>query len=219
MKNEKIYFAIVKDGEEKRVANWSKADAKLLVETLRTERGDLLTEVKEACMALGPVQTTGNEVLTDVSLVDYHQATVVRPLKTDKHGFPSFRSTLEAGELELLAEMCNEVEIFSYPQPVAADHLAAFFRMEQTGLKVNNLRLLSAMLIELKENGFIGRNWQSPIYSYNLLRPRRKDGFVNRSDLTTASNKIQGTKNDNRIKIIVKTIQNMYSNRKNRKKH
>ena len=214
MKNEKIYFAIVKDGEEKRVANWRKADAKLLVETLRTERGDLLTVVKEACMALGLVQTTGNEVLTDVSLVDYHQATVVRPLKTDKHGQPRLRSTLEAGELELLAEMCNEVEIFSYPQPVAAAHLAAFFSMEQTGLKVNNLRLLSAMLIELKENGFIGRNWQSPIYSYNLLRPRRKDGFVNRSDLTTASNKIQGTKNDNRIKIIAKTIQNMCSNRK-----
>ena len=114
--------------------------------------------------------------------------------------------------------MCNELEIFAYPHPVTADHLAAFFRMEPTGLRVNKLRLFSAMLFELKENGFIGRNWQSPIYSYNLLRPRKKEGFVNRSDLTTATNQIHGIKNDNRINFIKKTIQKMYSSRKNSQK-
>lgn len=214
-----FYFAILSDGKEKRVANWSNADAMLLVETLRRERGDLLAVVKEACMALIPGQSSGNEVLADVSLVDYHQAPVTPPSESVKHGNPNFRSTLEAGELEQLADMCNELEIFAHPHPVTADHLAAFFRMEPTGLRVNNLRLFSAMLFELKENGFIGRNWQSPIYSYNLLRPRKKEGFVNRSDLTTATYQIHGIKNDNRINFIEKTIQKMYSSRKNSQKH
>ena len=76
MYNTKFYFAILSDGKEKRVANWSNADAMLLVETLRRERGDLLAVVKDACMALAPGQSSGNEVLADVSLVDYHQSPV-----------------------------------------------------------------------------------------------------------------------------------------------
>ena len=54
MYNTKFYFAILSDGKEKRVANWSNADAMLLVETLRRERGDLLAVVKDACMAFAP---------------------------------------------------------------------------------------------------------------------------------------------------------------------
>ena len=158
MYNTKFYFAILSDGKEKRVANWSNADAMLLVETLRRERGDLLAVVKDACMALAPGQSSGNEVLADVSLVDYHQAPVTNPSESVKHGNPSFRSTLEAGELELLADMCNELEIFAYPHPVTADHLAA-------------------------------------------------------------TNQIHGIKNDNRINCIEKTIQKMYSCRKNSQKH
>ena len=64
----------------------------------------------------------------------------------------------KSGKLELLADMCNELEIFAYPHPVTADHLAA-------------------------------------------------------------TNQIHGIKNDNRINFIEKTIQKMYSCRKNSQKH
>ena len=84
----------------------------------------------------------------------------------------------------------NEIGFVDYPNTVTKDCLATFFRCEQTGMKVRNLRLFCAMMSALASYGYIGRYWQAPIYKCQLLVAYKKGGYIGRSDLTTAHHAI-----------------------------
>ena len=48
MKKESIYYAIINDGEEKRVENWSKAEVLDWLRTIKHERMDLYEAITAA---------------------------------------------------------------------------------------------------------------------------------------------------------------------------
>ena len=118
----------------------------------------------------------------------------------------SFHSELTRDELHTLALLCNEMGIFSEPDPVTTDTLTAFFRMEHSGLRIRKIRMLCVLLSSLSYHGLIARNWQAPIYQNNLIGAFKKDGYVNRSDLTTAYNAINNVLMDERVSVIEKTV-------------
>lgn len=99
--------------------------------------------------------------------------------------------------------------VFAHPVTLTKEMLVAFFKCEQTELKVRNLRLLCAIMQALSNYGHIGKNWQAPIYKHKLLRAYKKEGYVNRSDLTTANHAINNVLMDERVKTIIKTVKSL----------
>ena len=99
--------------------------------------------------------------------------------------------------------------IFAHPVTLTKEVLGAFFKCEQTELKVRNLRLLCAVMQALSNYGYIGKYWQAPIYKHNLLWAYKKEGYVNRSDLTTANHAINNVLMDERVKTIIKTVKSL----------
>lgn len=99
--------------------------------------------------------------------------------------------------------------IFAHPVTLTKEVLGAFFKSEQTELKVRNLRLLCAVMQALSNYGYIGKYWQAPIYKHKLLRAYKKEEYVNRSDLTTANHAINNVLMDERVKTIIKTVKSL----------
>ncbi|MGM9726489.1 MAG: hypothetical protein ACI3YJ_02630, partial [Prevotella sp.] len=131
----------------------------------------------------------------------------------------SFRSELTQDELQALASLCNDMGIFSEPAPVTTETLTAFFSMEHSGLRVRKIRLLCVLLSSLSYHGLIARNWQAPIYQNNLIAAFRKDGSINRSDLTTAHNAINNVLMDERVCIIEKAVKQLANAHGHTEKH
>lgn len=128
---------------------------------------------------------------------------------TNEKKTPTFKSSLNDGQLEKLVKMLNDIMVFAHPVTLTKEVLGAFFKCEQTELKVRNLRLLCAVMQALSNYGHIGKNWQAPIYKHKLLWAYKKEGYVNRSDLTTANHAINNVLMDERVKTIIKTVKSL----------
>lgn len=128
---------------------------------------------------------------------------------TSEKKTPTFKSSLNGEQLEILVQMLDDMMVFAHPITLTKEVLGAFFKCEQTELKVRNLRLLCAVMQALSNYGYIGKYWQAPIYKHKLLRAYKKEGYVNRSDLTTANHAINNVLMDERVKTIIKTVKSL----------
>ena len=202
MDKKTYYVAVDNDGTRRSIESWTKADMLQLLETLCRERMDLYTILQERiildCKQMGMVGIQCEEP----------PPTVVS-MGTEKKQRPSFKSVLSDPQLEVLVDLMNEVGLVANPNPMSKECLSSFFRCEQTGMKVRNLRLFCAMLSALANYGYIGRYWQAPIYKCQLLVAYQKDGCVGRSDLTTAHHAINSVIMDERVEKIVRTIKRL----------
>lgn len=201
MERKATFVAIENDGQKRTIENWKKADILLLLETLRVKNQDLYVFMQD-CVAKGYRQ---------MNLVGI-QCEEPPPLEhycTSEKKTPTFKSSLNDGQLEILVQMLDDMMVFAHPITLTKEVLGAFFRCEQTELKVHNLRLLCAVMQALSNYGHIGKYWQAPIYKHKLLRAYKKEGYVNRSDLTTANHAINNVLMDERVKTIIKTVKSL----------
>lgn len=201
MERKATFVAIENDGQKRTIENWKKADILLLLEALRIKNQDLYAFMQD-CVTKGYRQ---------MNLVGI-QCEEPPPLGhycTSEKKTPTFKSSLNDGQLEILMQMFDDMMVFAHPIALTKEVQGAFFRCEQTELKVRNLRLLCAIMQALSNYGHIGRYWQAPIYKHKLLWAYKKDGHVNRSDLTTANYAINNVLMDERVKTIIKTIKSL----------
>ena len=201
MERKATFVAIENDGQKRTIENWKKADILLLLEALRIKNQDLYAFMQD-CVTKGYRQ---------MNLVGI-QCEEPPPLGhycTSEKKTPTFKSSLNDGQLEILMQMFDDMMVFAHPIALTKEVLGAFFRCEQTELKVRNLRLLCAIMQALSNYGHIGRYWQAPIYKHKLLWAYKKDGHVNRSDLTTANYAINNVLMDESVKTIIKTIKSL----------
>ena len=201
MESKATFVAIENDGQKRTIENWKKADMLLLLEALRLKNQDLYAFMQD-CVAKGYRQ---------MNLVGI-QCEEPPPLGhycTSKKKTPTFKSSLNDGQLEILVQMLDDMMVFAHPVALTKEVLGAFFRCEQTELKVRNLRLLCVAMQALSNYGYIGKYWQAPIYKHKLLWAYKKAGYVNRSDLTTANHAINNVLMDERVKTIIKTVKSL----------
>lgn len=202
MDKKTYYVAVDNDGTRRNIESWTKADMLQLLETLCRERMDLYTILQERiildCKQMGMVGIQCEEP----------PPTVVS-MGTEKKQRPSFKSVLSDPQLAVLVDLMNEVGLAAYPNPITKDCLSSFFRCEQTGMKVRNLRLFCAMMSALANYRYIGRYWQAPIYKCQLLTAYRKEGYISRSDLTTAHHAINNVIMDERVENMVRMIKRL----------
>ena len=213
MDSKKAKIAIIDNGKEKRLQEWNKADALFFCGVLRRERTDLYDYVREILQKMNSVQTDAIGYCLEPMPEGYGKC------KQEEGKKPSFNSILNEDDLKELADLSNVFGVFAEPRQVTPRILAAFFRMEQTGLKVKKLRILCAMLSSLASYGFITYNWQSPIYTHRLLRAYKKEGYLNRSDLSTANGAIHAVLMDERMSKIGTVIKKLKLTREGKKKH
>lgn len=194
--------AVDSDGTRRNIESWTKADVLLLLKTLCRERMDLYTIMQKRiildCKQMGMVGIQCEE-----------PPPMIGSMNIEKKQHSSFKCVLSEPQLDVLADLMNKVGIMVYPNPMTKDCLLSFFRCEQTGMKVRNLRLFCAMMSALADYGYIGRYWQAPIYKCRLLVAYRKDGYISRSDLTTAHHAINNVMMDERVEKIVRTIKRL----------
>lgn len=204
MEKKTHYVAVDKNGTQRNIESWEEVDILLLLETLCQERKDLYTMLQDCiisdCKQMGMVGIQCEEPLPMAAFNKCMEKNCRRS---------SFKSVLCEAQLEMLANLMNEIGFVESPSPVTKDCLAAFFRCEQTGLKVRNLRLFCAMMSALANYGFIGRYWQAPIYKCQLLIAYKKGGYIGRSDLTTAHHAINNVIMDGRVEKIIKTVKKL----------
>ena len=198
------YVAVDKNGTQRNIESWKEADIMLLLETLCLERKDLYTMLQDYiisdCKQMGMVGIQCEEP----------PPTAMSNKCMEKNcRCSSFKSVLCDAQLEALSDLMNEVGFVEHPLILTKDYLAAFFRCEQTGLKVRNLRLFCAMMSALANYGFIGRYWQAPIYKCQLLVAYKKGGYIGRSDLTTAHHAINNVMMDERVEKIIRTVKKL----------
>ena len=201
MESKSTFVAIENDGQKRTIENWKKADILLLLEALRVKNQDLYAFMQD-CVAKGYRQ---------MNLVGI-QCEEPPPLGhycTSEKKTPTFKSSLNDGQLEILVKTFDDMMVFAHPVTLTKEVLGAFFRCEQTELKVRNLRLLCVAMQALSNYGHIGKYWQAPIYKHKLLWAYKKAGYVNRSDLTTANHAINNVLMDERVKTIIKTIKSL----------
>ena len=205
MKKESIYYAIINGGEEKRVENWSKSEVLDWLGTIKQKRMDLYETIMAAIIKEHAQKYVIEEPKKDDRLCMEPNPEGYRAVSYQRRK-ASFHSELTRDELHTLALLCNEMGIFSEPDPITTDTLTAFFRMEHSWLRVRKIRMLCVLLSSLSYHGLIARNWQALIYLNNLIGSFKKDGYVNRSDLTTAYNAINNVLMDERVSVIEKTV-------------
>ena len=201
MESKATFVAIKNDGQKRTIENWKKADILLLLEALRIKNQDLYVFMQD-CVAKGYRQ---------MNLVGI-QCEEPPPLGhycTSEKKTPTFKSSLNDGQLEILVQMLDDMMVFAHPVALTKEVLGAFFRCEQTELKVRNLRLLCVAMQALSNYGHIGKYWQAPIYKHKLLWAYKKEGNINRSDLTTANHAINNVLMDERVKTIIKTVKSL----------
>lgn len=201
MERKVTFVAIGNDGQKRTIENWKKADILLLLEALRVKNQDLYAFMQD-CVTKGYRQM-------NLVGIQCEEPPPLRHYCTSEKKTPTFKSSLNDGQLEILVQMLDDMMVFAHPVALTKEVLGAFFRCEQTELKVRNLRLLCAIMQALSNYGHIGRYWQAPIYKHKLLRAYKKDGHVNRSDLTTANYAINNVLMDERVKTIIKTIKSL----------
>lgn len=202
MDKKTYYVAVDSDGTRRNIENWTKTDVLLLLETLCGERIDLHDILKDRivldCKQMGMVGIQCEE-----------PPPAVASIVVEKKQRLSFKSVLSDPQLDVLADLMNDVGLVANPNPMTKECLDSFFRCEQTGMKVRNLRLFCAMMSALANYGHIGRYWQAPIYKCQLLVAYQKDGCVGRSDLTTAHHAINSVIMDERVEKIVRTVKRL----------
>lgn len=201
MERKATFVAIENDGQKRTIENWKKADILLLLEALRLKNQDLYAFMQD-CVTKGYRQMNfvGIQCEEPPPLGHYY---------TSEKKTPTFKSSLNDEQLEILVQMLDDMMVFAHPITLTKEVLGAFFRCEQTKLKVRNLRLLCAVMQALSNYGYIGKYWQAPIYKHKLLRAYKKEGYVNRSDLTTANHAINNVLMDERVKTIIKTVKSL----------
>ena len=126
----------------------------------------------------------------------------------------SFDCKLEAWQFERIAEVANAEGIFASPAMITGEILEAFFFLKGVELRVRNLRLFCSLMSALSNYGYIKSYWQAPIYKGRLLRAYEKDGYVNRSDLTTANHAINNVYVDERVARIMKAVKGLKEQRR-----
>lgn len=202
MESKATFVAIENDGQKRTIENWKKADILLLLEALRIKNQDLYVFMQD-CVAKGYRQMNLVGIQCEEPPPLGHYCTSEKKTST-------FKSSLNDEQLEILAQMLDDMMVFAHPVALTKEVLRAFFRCEQTELKVRNLRLLCAVMQALSNYGYIGKYWQVPIYKHKLLRAYKKEGYVNRSDLTTANHAINDVLMDERVKTIIKTVKSLW---------
>lgn len=201
MDRKATFVAIENDGQKRTIENWKKADMLLLLEALREKNQDLYAFMQDYV-------TKGYRQMNLVGI----QCKEPPPLgisSTNEKKTPTFKSSLNDGQLEILVQMLDDMMVFAHPITLTKEVLGAFFRCEQTELKVRNLRLLCTVMQALSNYGYIGKYWQAPIYKHKLLWAYKKEGYINRSDLTTANHAINNVLMDERVKTIIKTVKSL----------
>ena len=201
MERKATFVAIENDGQKRTIENWKKADILLLLEALRVKNQDLYVFMQN-CVTKGYRQMN----LVGIQCEEPPPLGIYR---TSEKKTPTFKSSFNDGQLEILVKMFNDIMVFAHPIALTKEVLGAFFKCEQTELKVRNLRLLCAIMQALSNYGHIGKNWQAPIYKHKLLWAYKKEGYVNRSDLTTANHAINNVLMDERVKTIIKTVKSL----------
>lgn len=201
MERKATFVAIENDGQKRTIENWKKADILLLLEALRIKNQDLYVFMQDSV-------TKGYRQMNLVG-IQCEEPPPLRHYYTSEKKTPTFKSSLNDEQLEILVQMLDDMKVFAHPVALTKEVLGAFFRCEQTELKVRNLRLLCVIMQALSNYGHIGRYWQAPIYKHKLLWAYKKDGHVNRSDLTTANHAINNVLMDERVKTIIKTIKSL----------
>lgn len=200
MERKATFVAIENDGQ-RTIENWKKADILLLLEALRVKNQDLYVFMQD-CVARGYRQMNLVGIQCEEPPPLGHYCTSEKKTLT-------FKSSLNDGQLEILVKMLDDMMVFAHPVALNKEVLGAFFRCEQTELKVHNLRLLCVAMQALSNYGHIGKYWQAPIYKHKLLRAYKKEGYINRSDLTTANHAINNVLMDERVKTIIKTVKSL----------
>lgn len=201
MERKTTFVAIENDGQKRTIENWKKADILLLLEALREKNQDLYAFMQD-CVAKGYRQMNLVGIQCEEPPPLGHYCTSEKKTST-------FKSSLNDGQLEILVQMLDDMMVFAHPVALTKEVLGAFFRCEQTELKVRNLRLLCVAMQALSNYGHIGKYWQAPIYKHKLLWAYKKEEYVNRSDLTTANHAINNVLMDERVKTIIKTVKNL----------
>ena len=201
MESKATFVAIENDGQKRTIENWKKADILLLLEALRVKNQDLYAFMQD-CVAKGYRQMNLVGIQCEEPPPLGHYCT--SEMKT-----PTFKSSFNDGQLDILVKMLDDMMVFAHPITLTKEVLGAFFRCEQTELKVRNLRLLCAVMQALSNYGHIGKYLQDHIYKHKLLWAYKKAGYVNRSDLTTANHAINNVLMDERVKTIIKTIKSL----------
>lgn len=103
-----------------------------------------------------------------------------------------FDSSLNDEQIAFLAEGINDVKMFNVP--LTADDLAAIFAGKPRAIvRSNNNRLVAFFFAGLSDRGLITQNWQSVIANHKLFlsKDKRRDKYINQSDLSTATNYIR----------------------------
>lgn len=201
MERKATFVAIENDGQKRTIENWKKADMLLLLEALRLKNQDLYAFMQD-CVTKGYRQMNLVGIQCEEPPPLGHYCT--SEMKT-----PTFKSSFNDGQLDILVKMLDDMMVFAHPIILTKEVLGAFFRCEQTELKVRNLRLLCVAMQALSNYGHIGKYWQAPIYKHKLLWAYKKEGYVNRSDLTTANHAINNVLMDERVKTIIKTVKSL----------
>lgn len=202
MDKKTYYVAVDSDGTRRSIESWTKTDVLLLLETLCRERMDLHDILKDRIVLDG-------KQMGMVGIQCEEPPPAVVSMGVEKKQRSSFKSMLSDSQLDMLVDLMNEIALVTYPNPMTKECLSSFFRCEQTGMKVRNLRLFCAMMSALANYGHIGRYWQAPIYKCQLLVAYQKDGCVGRSDLTTAHHAINSVIMDERVEKIVRTVKRL----------
>lgn len=205
MDKKTTFVAVEDNGLHRTFERWKKADILLLVEMLKARRKDLYVELQiHLAVSYRQMNLDSIQCEEPPPFGEYQK----KGAKASQ-GIVSFNSTLTSEQLNALTALANEFSVFASPLPLKKEALAAFFRCERTSIKVRNLRLLCAMMSALSNYGHIGRYWQAPIYKNRLLLAYEKDGYINRSDLTTANHAMNNVLMDERIAKIIKIIRDL----------
>lgn len=209
------YFVIVRwKSDSERIETWTASDIQLFVKTLREKRQDLFDQLE-------------NLLLSDVAQKQKYSFFVDRETAFARESLEetwnigrngnvqglSFECKLESWQFERIAEVANAEGIFAHPSTITGKILESFFFLRGTELQVRNLRLFCALMSALSNYEFIKRYWQAPIYKGQLLRAYEKDGYVNRSDLTTANNAINSVLVDRRVERIMQVVKGLKEQR------
>ena len=161
MERKATFVAIENDGQKRTIENWKKADILLLLEALRVKNQDLYVFMQD-CVTKGYRQMN----LVGIQCKEPPPLGIYR---TSEKKTPTFKSSFNDGQLEILVKMLNDIMVFAHPIALTKEVLGAFFKCEQTGLKVRNLRLLCAIMQALSNYGHIGKKASSNIQAQVAL--------------------------------------------------
>lgn len=103
-------------------------------------------------------------------------------IKNPKH----FESSLTDKQLELLLECCNEIEVFKHTV-TKKELIDIFLCIHKQPLQTTNARLLSILLTNLKNAGFIHSEWQSIAAKYICFKSKLGNEMKTNNDFSTAA--------------------------------